>query len=454
MKKKIILPIALGLLLVGGVLVGIFWDPIIDWLPIDQSGWKLMKNGGTCYLDEDGDPIPGWLEAEGNIYYFDTESYAMQTHWVELDDGRYYLGDDGIRRTGWQKIDGNRYYLGDNGAMVTGWLEQTGGTMYLNEQGNPHSGWLELDEGTYYLDENYFRYSGWLELDKKRYYLDEEGMLFHGWLDQEEGKYYLGEDGTPMTGWLEYEENLYYLNKSGIMQTGWLELDGRKYYLKVDGSAAKGKQVIDGQTYYFTATGANIILVNRWNFLPADYAPEITEAYPDCWVSVECSDEVLNMLTDLQTATGGTGLLNGYRSYNTQFSGFHTAIQNLVDDGVDYATAYAAVSSSFAIPGTSEHQSGLAVDVMGRYDHFYEQGESETIRWLKEHCWEYGFILRYPEGKSHITGIRYESWHFRYVGTDLALELKDSGLCLEEYLDALTDDGSTCGNPDAQDRGN
>ena len=86
---------------------------------------------------------------------------------------------------------------------------------------------------------------------------------------------------------------------------------------------------------------------------------------------------------------------------------------------------------------------------MGTSDFYYQKGETESLKWLKEHCWDYGFILRYPDGKSHITGIIYESWHFRYVGKELALELKDSGLCLEEYLDLLTGDGSTCGNPEA-----
>ena len=56
--------------------------------------------------------------------------------------------------------------------------------------------------------------------------------------------------------------------------------------------------------------------------------------------------------------------------------------------------------------------------------------------WLHEHCWEYGFILRYPEGKSDITGITYEHWHYRYVGTEVSMAMKDSGLCLEEYLGA------------------
>ena len=79
-----------------------------------------------------------------------------------------------------------------------------------------------------------------------------------------------------------------------------------------------------------------------------------------------------------------------------------------------------------AIPGTSEHHLGLAVDLLGK----------EAIAWFTEHCWEYGFIVRYTEEKEDITGIIDEPWHFRYVGTEVSLDMKGSGLFLEEYLGA------------------
>ena len=74
MKKKIILLVFLILLLVGSALVGIYWDPIIDWLPIDQSGWDVLENGGRCYLDEDGDPLVGGQELDSEMYYFDPDT--------------------------------------------------------------------------------------------------------------------------------------------------------------------------------------------------------------------------------------------------------------------------------------------------------------------------------------------------------------------------------------------
>ena len=464
-SKKLILLISLLFTLLCGMLVFIFWDPIIDWLPIDQSGWKEMKTGGICYLDEDGDPIPGWLEIESNTYYFDPQSYAMQTGWIELSGERFYLGTDGIRRTGWQTIDGKRYYLNENGVMITGWLEQPEGFLYLNENGNPQSGWLELEEGKYYLNENSIRQYGWLELDGKRYYLDETGIMLTGWLDQEEGKYYLGSDGTPMNGWQIIDDQIYFLNEAGIMQTGWLELgdnkyylredgtrhtgwlelDGKKYYLKDDGSLTKGKLVIDGETCYFTSTGATIILVNTWNALPDDFVPELVKRSNGAQVGVECSDALEQMLDDCTAAGCSPEFKGSYRDIGHQRNLFNQILKEYRDKG--YGDAYARTLKRCAIPGTSEHHLGLAFDLTDRrYPQKYT-GESNAVQWLAENCWEYGFILRYPEDKTDITGIMGEPWHFRYVGVELAMELKDSGLCLEEYLDNLTNDGTTCGNP-------
>ena len=467
MNKKLIVIISLLLALLCGMLVYVFWDPIIDWLPIDQSGWKELETGGICYLDEDGDPIPGWLEIEGKLYYFDPQSFAMQTNWVDVNGERFYLGSDGVRRTGWQTVDGKRFLLNENGVMLTGWLEQEDGFLYLNENGNPQSGWLELEEGTYYLDENSIRQTGWLELDEKKYYLNEDGIKQTGWLEMEEGRYYLGTEGNPLIGWQIVDNNVYYLNEAGIMQTGWLELgeskyylredgtrysgwlelDGTKYYLKDDGSIAKGKLVIDGETYFFTSTGANLIMVNTWNPLPDDFVPDLVKWSDGAMIGRECSDILKEMLDDCRAAGCNPIFKGTYRDIGAQKNLFNKILKEYQDKG--YGDAYARTLKRCAIPGTSEHHLGLAFDITdSRYDQKYT-GEKNAVEWLSNNCWEYGFILRYPEGKTDITGIMGEPWHFRYVGVELAMELKDSGLCLEEYLDNLTNDGTTCGNPNA-----
>ena len=466
-NKKIILIVSILVTLLISTLTVVFWDPIIDWLPIDQSGWKTLKTGEIRYLDEDGDPIPGWLEVEGNTYYFDQTTFAMQTGWVDLQDGRYYLGNDGIRRTGWQTIDGNRYYLGDTGAMFTGWLETAEGFLYLNEKGNPQSGWVELEDGKYYLDENSIRQTGWLEIEENRYYLDVDGRLHAGWLELEEGKYYLSEEGIPQTGWQEVEENFYYLNEEGIMQTGWLELDGNRYYLcgdgtrytgwlelgeynyylKEDGSAAKGKYVIDDTTYYFTSTGANIVLVNTWNLLPEDYEPNLVKLDNGGYADPVCVDALNQMIADCKAAGCNPQFKGTYRDFGAQKILFNNILKEYRAKG--YANAYSMTLQRCAIPRASEHHLGLAFDITdSRYNQKYT-GADNAVEWLSKHCWEYGFIVRYIDGTTDITGIMNEPWHFRYVGKELAMEMKENGLCLEEYLDALTNDGTTCGNPDA-----
>ena len=100
--------------------------------------------------------------------------------------------------------------------------------------------------------------------------------------------------------------------------------------------------------------------------------------------------------------------------------------EHMEDFDLTYEEAYEKALETVAIPGTSEHHLGLAVDLLGE----------EAIAWFREHCWDYGFIVRYAAEKESYTGIIDEPWHFRYVGTEVSLDMKDSGLCLEEYLGA------------------
>ncbi|MBP3292640.1 MAG: M15 family metallopeptidase, partial [Clostridia bacterium] len=107
-----------------------------------------------------------------------------------------------------------------------------------------------------------------------------------------------------------------------------------------------------------------------------------------------------------------------------------------LDKGYSQEEAEAEAGKWVAIPGTSEHQTGLAVDIVALSYQLLDRGQEDTAeqKWLMENSYKYGYILRYPTDKSDITGIYYEPWHYRYVGKDVAKELYESGLCLEEYL--------------------
>lgn len=118
-------------------------------------------------------------------------------------------------------------------------------------------------------------------------------------------------------------------------------------------------------------------------------------------------------------------------------AGFRTAErqQELYDE--DLAETGDESSTKVALPGHSEHESGYAIDFTTSTTWTYDgTGEYD---WINEHCWEYGFILRYPEDKTDITKIQYEAWHYRYVGVPHAYYIKENGLCLEEYIDLLRD---------------
>ena len=130
---------------------------------------------------------------------------------------------------------------------------------------------------------------------------------------------------------------------------------------------------------------------------------------------------------------------SAYRSSETQTRLYNNKIARLRAAGYSKEAAIREAGRWVAVPGTSEHQTGLAVDLVASSYQVLDRKQEQTAeqKWLMEHCWEYGFILRYPSDKSAVTGIGYEPWHYRYVGRETSKAIQDSGLCLEEYLTAL-----------------
>ncbi len=222
--------------------------------------------------------------------------------------------------------------------------------------------------------------------------------------------------------------------------TGWLKNGGKTYYYLSDGTPAQGRLVIDGQTHFFSSTGEEVLLVNPWNYVPADYEPDLVVSAGGGMVTRDCDKALRQMLADCEQAGHETVVCSAYRTQSWQQKIYDAQIQTQLHKGLSYEEAVIAAGKVVAVPGTSEHQLGLAVDIMDA-DYQYlnsRQADMPAQQWLMEHCWEYGFILRYPKDKTAVTGIIYEPWHYRYVGTELASELHTLGLCLEEYIDMLT----------------
>lgn len=187
--------------------------------------------------------------------------------------------------------------------------------------------------------------------------------------------------------------------------------------------------------YELLTSSDYIQLVNRDNLLAEDYvAADLVDDLSCRKVSydkIQLRETAAQALSQLFDAAQKDGVYlyahSGYRSYQTQKTMYYRRLERLGrDDGI------------VQYPGASEHQSGLAIDVINKAGigkNFTNDAfaNSKEGKWLAEHCWDYGFIIRYPEDKEEITQIQYESWHLRYVGVQVAQYMRDEHLCLEEF---------------------
>lgn len=133
--------------------------------------------------------------------------------------------------------------------------------------------------------------------------------------------------------------------------------------------------------------------------------------------------------------------LSAYRSYTYQKNLFFGKVTSRQRSGESYAAAYRNTLLYTALPGTSEHETGLAIDLTTNGSLSDAFRDTVQGQWLLENCWDYGFILRYDEAKTDLTAIAYEPWHYRYVGLPHSLLIRDNGWVLEEYIAALQEAG-------------
>lgn len=180
----------------------------------------------------------------------------------------------------------------------------------------------------------------------------------------------------------------------------------------------------------------NLILVNPWNPLPENYSFTKKELSNGHAVDERCYPDLQAMMDACRAAGNSPVICSSYRSYEKQQSLYQNKVNRLAAQGYSQEKAREEAAKAVALPGTSEHQLGLAVDIVDIANQNLDSSQEDTAvqQWLMEHSWEYGFILRYPNDKSDITGIIYEPWHYRYVGEEAAGEIMRQGLCLEEYL--------------------
>lgn len=190
-------------------------------------------------------------------------------------------------------------------------------------------------------------------------------------------------------------------------------------------------------SYELLTTSDYIVLANRDCLLDEDYVPEDLTKDLSCrkisYDPIQMRQTAADALCALFDAAEKDGIYlyahSGYRSYRTQKTMYSNRLKknNGKDDGV------------VAYPGSSDHQTGLGIDVINKAGigkKFTEAfGETKHGQWLAENCWDYGFIIRYQKDKEEMTGIIYEPWHLRYVGVQVAQYMRDNNLCLEEFTE-------------------
>ena len=373
------------------------------------KGAFKAKQETTTQTDTSSATTSGWVKQDGAWYYFDGNGNPVKNAW----QGSYYLKADGKMAQSEWIYDASYqawYYLKSDGSYAKNAWQ---GSYYLKSNG-------KMAQGEWVYDSSY---QAW-------YYLTSDGSyVYSAW----QGNYYLKSDGKMAVNEWVYDSSYqawYYLTSDGsYAYSTWQG----NYYLKSDGKMAVNEWV-DGGRYYVGATGlwkANSKVTNKGSYysLQGKY-DEIVVAnkhYPmskDYYPGENATAKAAFLKLIAQMQEEGYAIsdnYSGFRSYATQAQLYQSYVNQ---EGQVAADRYSAR------PGYSEHQTGLAFDVIGTDGQLVE--DSGAAQWLLEHAPDYGFVVRYPRGKESITGYMHEEWHLRYIGKE-AKDIAASGLTLEEY---------------------
>ncbi|MBO6242454.1 MAG: M15 family metallopeptidase [Butyrivibrio sp.] len=193
--------------------------------------------------------------------------------------------------------------------------------------------------------------------------------------------------------------------------------------------------------YSFDSDDWQIILVNKQHPIPDDYEVQLGTISG----SMRCDERIISPLLEMMRAASKDGvnliICSPYRDMDRQTMLFTNKVDRYMNGGMSYMEAYNLASQAVTVPGSSEHQIGLAIDIICDGYSSLDEGFADTTagKWLADNSYKYGFILRYPLGKEDITSIEFEPWHFRYVGVDAATVMYENDICLEEFWSTYVD---------------
>lgn len=214
-------------------------------------------------------------------------------------------------------------------------------------------------------------------------------------------------------------------------------LEGDESYQPKGSQSEENQAEETGEDYVFDSKDWRLLLVNKQHPIPTDYDFNLGRTKDN----IQCDERIIDDLLLMMQAAKEDGLnlaiQSPYRPSDRQEYNFNKRIKYYMGQGLSYMDAYKKTSQVITVPGCSEHEIGLALDITS--DTFQpllqEFADTAEGKWLAEHSHEYGFTLRYPLDKEYITSIEYEPWHFRYVGREAAKIMYEEDICLEEFWD-------------------
>ena len=373
------------------------------------KGAFKAKQAATTQTDTSSATASGWVKQDGAWYYFDGNGNPVKNAW----QGSYYLKEDGqMAQSEWIYDDSYQawYYLKSDGSYAYSTWQ---GNYYLKSNGKmAQSEWVydATYQAWYYLkSDGSYAYSAW----QGNYYLKSDGKMAKGeWVYDAsyQAWYYLKSDGSyAYNAW----QGNYYLKSDGKMAVNeWV--DGGRYYVDATGLWKANSKVSNKGSYYsLQGKYDEIIVANKHYPMSKDYYPGENATAKAAFLKL-----IAQMKEEGYAISDN---YSGFRSYATQAQLYQSYVNQ---EGQAAADRYSAR------PGYSEHQTGLAFDVIGTDGQLVE--DAGAAQWLLDHAPDYGFVVRYPRGKESVTGYMHEEWHLRYIGKE-AKEIAASDLTLEEY---------------------
>lgn len=255
---------------------------------------------------------------------------------------------------------------------------------------------------------------------------------------------------------------LFALILCGIVALG-VFIAANVFHIKLFGTAPSTASSSSGSPWSSTASASTasysasasdplLVLVNKENALPDGYDPKLktlpSKYFVNTGRNMQFSSVAAPYLEQMIAAAAADGInfsiWSAYRSEAYQEANFKSHVNSYLTLGYSESAAESKTAETVAPPGHSEHQTGLAIDIISAtWDDTHSEltddfDETKEFQWLKQNCATYGFILRYPKDKISITEYEYEPWHYRFVGVDNAKNIMGGGLCLEEYISLLT----------------